>query len=79
VPGAVIRMNIKKGGIMTNLIEGVKKFSTPMFVLFVFSKVLVGIGLGVVLVQYLAPYGCWFLGVGVVLSVVCAVLAAKKI
>ena len=61
------------------IIDGVKQFSTPMFVIFVLSKLLVGIGLGVLLVQYLMPYGWWFLIVGVVVSIICIVVAAEKI
>lgn len=63
---------------MVNLIAGVKKLSSPMFGVFVFSKVLVGIGIGVLLIKYLAPYGWWFLVTGVVLSLLCAVLALKN-
>ncbi|MBL7157681.1 MAG: hypothetical protein ISS92_05955 [Candidatus Omnitrophica bacterium] len=63
---------------MTNLIAGVKKLSNPMFVIFVFSKILVGIGIGVLLANCLAPYGWWFLIPGVVLSLICVVLALKN-
>ncbi len=63
---------------MANLIEGVKKLSTPMFVVFVFSKVLVGIGIGALLAGCLAPYGWWFFIAGVVLSIICATLALKN-
>jgi hypothetical protein len=49
-----------------------------MFFVFVFSKVLVGIGIGVLLAQYLAFYGWAFLIVGVALSLVCLILASKK-
>lgn len=63
---------------MANLIERVQKFSAPMFIVFVFSKVLVGIGLGVLLVQYLAPYGWAILIAGVVISLICIVLALKQ-
>ena len=63
---------------MVNLIERVKKFSAPMFIVFVLSKVLVGIGIGVLLVQYLAPYGWPILIAGVVISLICVVLALKQ-
>ena len=63
---------------MVGLIDGIKKLSSGMFFIFTFSKLLVGIGLGVLLVTYLAPYGWWFLIVGVVLSIICVVLATKK-
>jgi len=62
---------------MVNIIEGVKRFSPAMFFIFVFSKVLVGIGIGVLLVQYLAPYGWWFLIGGVGLSLLCFILALR--
>ena len=64
---------------MANLIDGVKKLSAPMFVVFAASKVLVGIGLGVLLVKYLAPYGWWLLMAGIALSLICAILALKNI
>ena len=64
---------------MANIIEGVKKLSSPVFIVFVASKILVGIGLGVLLVNYLASYGLLLLIVGVVLSAICAVLALKNI
>ena len=63
---------------MASLMDSVKSFSPPMFIVFVLSKILVGIGLGVLLVQNLAPYGWWFLGVGVVLSAICLILALQK-
>ena len=63
---------------MPNLIAGVKKFSAPMFFIFAFSKVLVGVGLGVLLIQYFAPYGWLFLIAGVVLSLLCLIFALKK-
>lgn len=63
---------------MKSLIGGVKKLSTPMFVLFVLSKLFVGIGIGVLLVEYLGAYGWWFLIVGVIASIICAIAAAKK-
>ena len=64
---------------MVNLLNGVKKFSAPMFFTFVVSKVVLGIGLGVVLYQYLQPIGWLCLIVGIVVSVACVVLAAKNV
>ena len=64
---------------MVNLLNGVKKFSAPMFFTFVVSKVVLGIGLGVVLYQYLRPIGWLCLIVGIVVSVVCIALAAKNV
>ncbi|MGB2706215.1 MAG: hypothetical protein WBC74_05125 [Candidatus Omnitrophota bacterium] len=63
---------------MASLMEGVKKLSPPMFVVFVGSKILVGIGIGVLLVQCLAPYGWWFLIIGVILSAICVILALRN-
>ncbi|MBN2190297.1 MAG: hypothetical protein JW728_03705 [Candidatus Aureabacteria bacterium] len=64
---------------MADLIGGVKKLSSPMFVIFVVSKILVGAGLGILLVAYLASYGWWFLVTGIVLSLICLILAIKKV
>ena len=63
---------------MANVIAGVKKLSAPMFFIFVFSKVLLGIGLGILLVGYLAPYGWAFLVIGVALSLICLILALRN-
>jgi len=63
---------------MADIIAGVKKFSPSMFFVFVFSKLLVGIGIGVLLAQQLASFGLWFLIVGVVLSIICLVAALKQ-
>ena len=63
---------------MKSLIGGVKKLSNTMFVVFTASKLLVGIGIGVLFAKSLALYGWWFLIVGIVLSIICAVLAYKK-
>ncbi len=63
---------------MANLIAGVKNLPASMFFVFVFSKVLVGIGLGILLIRYLAPYGWGILVVGVGLSLACVILALKK-
>jgi len=64
---------------MKGLIDGVKKLSAPMFIVFVTSKALIGTGIGILLAQSLASYGWLFLGVGVVVSIWCAVLAVKNI
>ncbi len=55
---------------MASPIDGVKNFSAPMFVVFVLSKVLVGIGIGALLAVYLAPYGWPILVVGVAASAI---------
>ncbi|MFC1548822.1 hypothetical protein ACFL5E_02565 [Candidatus Omnitrophota bacterium] len=63
---------------MASLIDGVKKFSGPMFIVFVLSKVLVGIGVGVLLAAYLIPYGWPILIVGIGVSAICLGLALKN-
>jgi len=63
---------------MTSPIDGVKKFSGPMFVVFVLSKVLIGIGVGVLLAAYLIPYAWPILIVGVAVSAVCLGMALKN-
>lgn len=64
---------------MANLVEGVKKLSFPMFFIFVVSKLFVGLGLGILLYKYLAPYGWPLLAIGAIASLVCVLLAAKKV
>ncbi len=64
---------------MVNLTAGVKKLAPPMFIIFVFSKVLIGLGFGVLLAQYLAPYVWWLVTVGIVLSIVCVISALKNV
>ncbi|MDD3295787.1 MAG: hypothetical protein PHU64_00320 [Candidatus Omnitrophica bacterium] len=71
-------MDLKKGGCMKNLIAGVKKLSEPMFIVFAVSKLLVGLGLGILLANYLMPLGWPALIIGVILSVICIVLAAQS-
>ena len=63
---------------MTNIMDGVKRLSAPMFVIFVLSKVLVGIGIGILLIRYLYQYGWWFLIAGIALSLICLIIAAKN-
>jgi mannose/fructose/N-acetylgalactosamine-specific phosphotransferase system component IIC len=58
-----------------NLIKQVKKLETPMFILFVASKRIVGIGLGVLLAGVLQGTGWWILILGIVLSAVSAIKA----
>jgi len=59
-------------------IDKVKKFSNPMFILFVASKVIIGAGIGLILAQYIARFGLWVLIVGIVLSLPGWVGAFKK-
>ena len=62
---------------MASLIDGVKKFNVPMFFIFVFSKLLVGLGIGILLASYLLPYGWPILILGIGLSIGCLGLAFK--
>lgn len=71
-------MNKKEGGFMVSLINKVKQLSSPMFFIFVISKVLVGIGLGALLASFIGVYAWWILGIGVGLSLWCAISALKK-
>jgi len=58
------------------LIEKVKGLSSPMFFLFVFSKLIIGIGIGVILAGYILPgSGWWIILGGVILSIMPAVKA----
>ena len=52
-----------------SLPDGVRKLETPMLVLFVFSKFLIGLGLGVLLATYLLDWGWWLLLAGILLSI----------
>ena len=51
-----------------SLPDGIRKLPTPMLGVFVVSKLILGIGIGVVLAQYLAPAGWWLIIIGLVLS-----------
>ncbi|MBU0506020.1 MAG: hypothetical protein ABII18_12930 [bacterium] len=53
-----------------NLPERVKGLSNCMLVLHIFSKFLLGIGLGVVFAKQLYTAGWWIVGVAVVLSII---------
>ncbi|MFC1559888.1 hypothetical protein ACFLZ2_02060 [Candidatus Margulisiibacteriota bacterium] len=53
---------------MTTPIEKVKSLSNMMLCLFVFSKVVIGFGLGVLLASYVMDLGWWIIGAGIVLS-----------
>ena len=63
---------------MANLIKQVKKFSEPMFVVFVGSKVLVGIGIGAIFADVLRPLAWPILAIGVILSLICLTIAFNK-
>jgi len=63
---------------MANLIKQVKKFSEPMFVVFVFSKLLVGVGIGALFANVLRPLAWPILCIGVIASLLCLTIAIKK-
>lgn len=50
--------------------EKVGKLSTPMLVLFVVSKIILGIGLGILLAGCMPGAGWWMLIAGIILSAV---------
>ena len=52
-----------------SLPDGVGKLSTPVLVLFVVSKIIVGIGIGILLANWLPGAGWWLVLLGVVLSI----------
>ncbi|MFH1305411.1 MAG: hypothetical protein ABIH74_03305 [Candidatus Omnitrophota bacterium] len=57
-----------------SIIDKVKQLTGPMFFLFVFSKVIIGIGIGVLIAGNLLPgSGWWILTGGVILSILPAV------
>ena len=61
-----------------SVIDKMKGLSPPMFVLFVSSKFVVGVGIGVLLARYLTGFGGWILLVGVALSIVVLVKALTQ-
>ena len=63
---------------MATLIDGARKLPTPLFVTLVASKVVLGIGLGVVFYDYLQSIGMLCLIVGIIASIACVVMAAQK-
>jgi len=52
-----------------SMINKVKSLPNPMFVLFVSSKVIVGIGIGVLISCFAKGFGLWILLLGIVLSI----------
>lgn len=63
---------------MASLIDGARKLPTPLFVTLVASKVVLGIGLGVVFYDYLQSIGMLCLIVGIVASIFCVFAASKR-
>ena len=57
-----------------SLIDGLKKLAPPMMVLFVVSKIILGVGIGMLISGYFLPgFGWWVFWGGVILSVIPAV------
>ncbi|GEM_PF-540479 len=57
-----------------SIIDRVKQLTGPMFFLFVFSKIIIGIGIGVLIAGSLLPgSGCWILAGGIILSILPAI------
>jgi len=52
-----------------SMINKVKSLPNPMFVLFVSSKVIVGIGIGVLISCFAKGFGIWILLLGIILSI----------
>jgi len=52
-----------------SMINKVKSLPNPMFVLFVSSKVIAGIGIGVLISCFAKGFGIWILLLGIVLSI----------
>ena len=53
-----------------SLIDGAKKLSQTDFIFFVFSKLILGMGLGILLAGPLAGLGWWLLIIGIVISAI---------
>ena len=52
-----------------SLIDKVRGLPTPILVLFIASKLIIGVGLGVLLASCIAGLGWWIVIVGVLMSV----------
>lgn len=61
-----------------SLIDKAKTLPDPMFILFVISKVVVGMGLGVLLAGLLQGLGVWILLLGIILSAIALGQIMKK-
>jgi len=61
-----------------SLIDKAKALPNPMFILFVVSKIIVGIGLGVLLAGLLKGLGAWILLLGIILSAIALAQILKK-
>ena len=61
-----------------SLVDKFRSLSTPMIGLHIASKAIIGLGLGVVLAQYLQGFGGWIILAGIVLSIPPIYLIFKK-
>ena len=61
-----------------SIADGIRKLPTPLLVLLVASKLVVGLGLGVLLAGVLAGCGLWILILGIVLSIIPAVAVLRR-
>jgi len=52
-----------------SILNKVKSLPNPMFVLFVSSKVIAGIGIGVLISEFAQGFGLWILLLGIILSI----------
>ncbi len=50
-------------------VDNLRKIPTPMICLHIFSKVMIGFGLGVVFAKSMRGYGVWIIVAGIVLSI----------
>ena len=50
-------------------VDKFRKLPTPMIILHIASKVIIGIGLGAALAKWIGPYGWWLIVIGMVLSI----------
>ncbi len=60
------------------ILNKVKALPNPMFVLFVSSKVIAGIGIGVLISSCARGFGLWILLLGIVLSIPPVIKIFKK-
>lgn len=52
-----------------SIVDKAKSLQNPMFILFVSSKVIVGIGIGVLISCFAKGFGLWILLLGIILSI----------
>ncbi len=61
-----------------SILDKVKSLPNPMFVLFVSSKVIAGIGIGVLVSSCVKGFGWWILLLGIALSILPAIKVFSK-